>query len=243
MGTGPALVRHGALVWPGDVRTQDGIVRAHPAARRVQDHGQGRAFSHPAEGPGQLRPGARVGGPNIRVNFDYSDESILRGYEQSLQRLSLPTADAPIIHDLDHGYHDDATLARHLSDLKEGGLRVLEELKARGEIRLAAWGEHRPCIRGGRARGDARLYPARYALHAARPRRSTLLEERFSIPTGGSGSAQPILKRQSGTAQWRACGATGAGPRTCELAQRRLRSLNYNVRQHASRHTAASRAS
>ncbi|TNC46073.1 hypothetical protein FHG66_19565 [Rubellimicrobium rubrum] len=77
---------------------------------------------------------------NFQVNFDYSYDGIRRSYEQSLQRLSLPTVDALIIHDFDHGYHGDATLARHLSDLDAGGLRALGELKARGEVQAVGRG-------------------------------------------------------------------------------------------------------
>ena len=93
----------------------------------------GRYLTRP-EDPDQFDRGPWVGGLNFQVNFDYSYDGILRGYEQSLQRLSLPKVDALIIHDLDHGYHDDTTLARHLRDLTSGGLRALQELKTRGEI-------------------------------------------------------------------------------------------------------------
>jgi D-threo-aldose 1-dehydrogenase len=99
----------------------------------------GRYLTRPVD-PNRFDRGPWVGGLNFQVNFDYSYDGILRSYEQSLQRLSLPTVDALIIHDLDHGYHDDATLARHLSDLKEGGLRALDELKGRGEIMAIGMG-------------------------------------------------------------------------------------------------------
>ena len=99
----------------------------------------GRYLTRP-EDPERYDRGAWVGGLNFKVNFDYTYDGILRSYEQSLQRLSLPTVDALIIHDLDHGYHEDATLARHLRDLKEGGIRALEELKASGEIKAIGMG-------------------------------------------------------------------------------------------------------
>ena len=99
----------------------------------------GRYLTRP-EDPDYFDRGPWVGGLNFQVNFDYSYEGILRGYEQSLQRLSLPTVDALIIHDLDHIYHDDATLAGHLADLKGDGLRALEELKRRGEMQAIGMG-------------------------------------------------------------------------------------------------------
>lgn len=48
--------------------------------------------------------------------------------------------DALVIHGPDHGYHDDAALARHLADLKGRGLQALKEMKARREIQAIGMG-------------------------------------------------------------------------------------------------------
>lgn len=74
------------------------------------------------------------GGLNFEVRFDYSYDGIMRSYEQALQRLALDTVDALIIHDLDKGYHDPDTLAAHSANLKESGIRALQELKSSGDI-------------------------------------------------------------------------------------------------------------
>ena len=115
------------------------FLRTRPRAEFKISTKVGRYLTRPKD-PDHFDRGSWVGGLNFQVNFDYSYEGILRGYEQSLQRLSLPTVDALIIHDLDHVYHDDTTLARHLADLKGSGLRVLEELKRRGEIQAIGMG-------------------------------------------------------------------------------------------------------
>lgn len=99
----------------------------------------GRYLSRP-ENPDCFDRGSWTGGLNFQGTFDYTYDGLLRSYEQSLQRLGLTTVDALIIHDLDHGYHDDAALARHTRDLQEGGIRALEELKSHGEIKAYGMG-------------------------------------------------------------------------------------------------------
>lgn len=137
-----------AAAWDGGVRYLDtapwyglglsehrtgGFLRGKPRGKFALTTKVGRYLTRP-EDPTSHDRGPWTGGLNFRVNFDYTYEGILRSYEQSLARLSLTDVDALIIHDLDHGYHDGATLARHMVDLKGGGLRALQELKARGEI-------------------------------------------------------------------------------------------------------------
>jgi len=75
-----------------------------------------------------------VGGLNFEVNFDYSYDGIMRSYEQAQQRLALDTVDALVIHDLDSMFHDEETIAAHIKDLSETGMKALGELKSSGDI-------------------------------------------------------------------------------------------------------------
>jgi D-threo-aldose 1-dehydrogenase len=70
----------------------------------------------------------------FKAVFDYSYDGVLRSYEDSLQRLGLARVDILYIHDigaLTHGerghFHFDALT-------RGGGLRALEQLRARGAI-------------------------------------------------------------------------------------------------------------
>lgn len=80
-----------------------------------------------------------VGGLNFEVHFDYSYDGIMRSYEHALQRLAIDTVDALIIHDLDLAYHGDA-LAMHQKQLAATGMKALEELKSRGDIKAIGMG-------------------------------------------------------------------------------------------------------
>jgi D-threo-aldose 1-dehydrogenase len=73
------------------------------------------------------------------VKWDYSYEGVMRSYEQALQRLALDTVDALIIHDLDAIYHGDEFEARQ-KDLRESGVKALQELKRAGDIKAYGMG-------------------------------------------------------------------------------------------------------
>lgn len=81
-----------------------------------------------------------AGGLNFEVHFDYSYDGIMRSYEQALQRLALDTIDALVIHDLDVAYHGAEQQAAHEKNLRETGIRALEELKASGQIQAYGMG-------------------------------------------------------------------------------------------------------
>ena len=80
-----------------------------------------------------------TGGLNFEVKWDYSYEGVMRSYEQALQRLALDTVDALIIHDLDAIYHGDEFEARQ-KDLRESGVKALQELKRAGDIKAYGMG-------------------------------------------------------------------------------------------------------
>ena len=81
-----------------------------------------------------------LGGLNFEVKFDYSYGGIMRSYEQALQRLSLDTVDALVIHDLDRIHHTKDEQADHEKALKGSGIKALEELKATGDIKAFGMG-------------------------------------------------------------------------------------------------------
>lgn len=98
----------------------------------------GRTLHRPAD-PKTFDRSPWVGGLNFEVRFDYSYDGLMRAYEQALQRLALDTVDALVIHDLDAAYHGDKQ-AGYERDLKETGIRALEELKKSGDIQAFGMG-------------------------------------------------------------------------------------------------------
>lgn len=80
-----------------------------------------------------------AGGLNFEVKWDYSYDGVMRSYEQALQRLALDTVDALIIHDLDIGFHGDDFAARQ-KDMRETGVKALQELKRAGDIKAYGMG-------------------------------------------------------------------------------------------------------
>lgn len=75
--------------------------------------------------------------------FDY--DSIMRSYEDSLQRLGINRIDALYIHDLDRGYFpDEDTLTGKFRELESSGYRALEELKRTGEVSAIGAGINEP---------------------------------------------------------------------------------------------------
>lgn len=98
----------------------------------------GRTLHRPGN-PSTFDRSPWVGGLNFEVHFDYSYDGLMRAYEQALQRLALDTVDALVIHDLDAAYHGEAQ-AGHERDLKDSGIRALEELKKSGDIQAFGMG-------------------------------------------------------------------------------------------------------
>lgn len=79
--------------------------------------------------------GARGLGLEFDHVFDYSYDGIMRGYEDSLQRLGMNRIDCLVIHDLDLGHFNAHQIEHHLAQLTTGGWRALETLKCQGEIK------------------------------------------------------------------------------------------------------------
>lgn len=79
------------------------------------------------------------GGLNFEVLWDYSYDGIMRSYAQALQRLALDTVDALVIHDLDREYQGEHFAARQ-KDLRDSGIKALQELKKSGDIQAYGMG-------------------------------------------------------------------------------------------------------
>jgi len=80
-----------------------------------------------------------TGGLNFDVTFDYSYDGVMRSYEQALQRLSLDTVDALVIHDLDPAFHADKQ-TDYVRQLVDSGMKALAELKSSGDIKVFGMG-------------------------------------------------------------------------------------------------------
>ena len=74
--------------------------------------------------------GGWVGGLPFEFDVDFSYDGIMRSVEDSLQRLSLPSVDLLVIHDLDFYFHkNEARVGAYLNQLFTGGWRALDELR------------------------------------------------------------------------------------------------------------------
>ena len=98
----------------------------------------GRVLHRPAD-PKTFDRGGWGGGLNFEIEWDYSYDGIMRAYEQSLLRLGLDTIDGLLIHDPEPSGHGEMHPAR-MKDMAESGIKALEELKARGEIKAIGMG-------------------------------------------------------------------------------------------------------
>lgn len=98
--------------------------------------------------------------------FDYSHDGILRSVDDSLQRLGLERIDMLLAHDIGEMTHGEAN-ARHFAQLRDGGYRALDELRAGGVVKAIGLGvnEAEVCLEA-MAIGDwdAFLLAGRYTL-------------------------------------------------------------------------------
>jgi D-threo-aldose 1-dehydrogenase len=99
----------------------------------------GRTLHRPAD-PRTFDRAPWTGGLNFEIRYDYSYDGVMRSYEQALQRLALDTVEALVIHDLDDAYHEPGPFAKHQKDLRETGVKALQELKASGDIKAYGMG-------------------------------------------------------------------------------------------------------
>lgn len=111
------------------------FLRQQPRSEFVLSTKIGRVFHAPKNGS-RPKPSQFVGALPFDFYYDYSYDGIMRSYEDSLQRLSLPSIDLLLIHDLDFWFHQTEPLVTaYLSQLATSGWRALQELRDSGAIK------------------------------------------------------------------------------------------------------------
>ncbi len=111
------------------------FLRQKPRDEFILSTKVGRVF-HPANSPATFESGPFMGGLPFEFTVDYSYDGIMRSYEDSLQRLSLPTIDLLVIHDLDfYFYETEARVNAYLTQLYTSGWRALDELRRHGLVK------------------------------------------------------------------------------------------------------------
>lgn len=98
----------------------------------------GRILERPFD-PATFKSEMWLGGLPFQHRYDYTYDGVMRSYEQSMMRLGLNTIDALVIHDLDAAYQGP-DFGYRKKDLVYSGIKALEELKRRGEIKAIGMG-------------------------------------------------------------------------------------------------------
>lgn len=95
----------------------------------------------PARDPKNFVSEFWTGGLPFEVEVDYSYDGIMRSYEDSIQRLGLPSVDMLLIHDLDFWFHKTETrVSAYLKQLATSGWRALDALRSSGAIKAVGAG-------------------------------------------------------------------------------------------------------
>ncbi|MDF0595283.1 aldo/keto reductase [Psychromarinibacter halotolerans] len=92
----------------------------------------GRLLSPVTDGP--LPDNGFVDALPFNVRYDYSYDGIMRSWEDSLQRLGLPSVDILFVHDLEPDTFTGDDYAAHLETFAKSGIKALEQLKSEGSI-------------------------------------------------------------------------------------------------------------
>ena len=119
----------------------------------------------PAPG-GPRSPTRYRGGLSFDVVIDYSYDGTMRAFEQSLQRLALPSIDIALIHDVDVWTHGQ-DIEQRFKEAIEGAYRALDQLRRDGVVKAIGVGvnESAMCVRFANAGDiDAVLLAGRYSL-------------------------------------------------------------------------------
>ena len=111
------------------------FLRQQPRDEFVLSTKVGRVF-RPVRNSAEFENGGFLGALPFEFTVDYSYDGIMRSYEDSLQRLSLPSIDLLVIHDLDfYFYETEARVNAYLTQLFTSGWRALDELRRHGLIK------------------------------------------------------------------------------------------------------------
>jgi D-threo-aldose 1-dehydrogenase len=76
----------------------------------------------------------------FHLTYDYSYDGVMRGFEDSLQRLGLNRIDILLVHDLDPVIHDQKQFQQHFKTYIEGGYKALSQLRDEGIIQAIGLG-------------------------------------------------------------------------------------------------------
>ncbi len=76
----------------------------------------------------------------FHLRYDYSYDGIMRGFEDSLQRLGLNRIDIILVHDLDPIIHDEKKFPEHFKTYIDSGYSALEKLRSEGVIKAIGLG-------------------------------------------------------------------------------------------------------
>jgi D-threo-aldose 1-dehydrogenase len=144
-----------AAAWEGGIRYYDTapyygygksehrvghFLRQQPRAEFVLSTKIGRVLT-PTRDPASFDPGGWIGGLPFDFHYDYGYDGVMRSWEDSQQRLGLPSIDLLLIHDLDGFFWDtEQKLSAHEQQLRASGWRALEQLKRDGRIRAIGAG-------------------------------------------------------------------------------------------------------
>ena len=107
------------------------------AARFLRALHQGRALAQAGARAGPTTPSRYRGGLSFDVVVDYSYDGTMRAFEQSLQRLALPSIDVALIHDVDVWTHGDQIETR-FKEAMDGAYRALDDCAREGSSRRSA---------------------------------------------------------------------------------------------------------
>ena len=141
------------------------VLKRLPRASFVLSTKVGR-WLKPAPG-GPRCPSRYRGGLSFDPVIDYSYDGAMRAFEQSLQRLAVPSIDIALIHDVDVWTHGKDAIEARFREAMDGAYRALDELRQTKVVKAIGVGvnESAMCVRFADAGDiDAVLLAGRYSL-------------------------------------------------------------------------------
>ena len=141
------------------------VLKRLPRASFVLSTKVGR-WLKPAPG-GPRCPSRYRGGLSFDPVIDYSYDGAMRAFEQSLQRLAVPSIDIALIHDVDVWTHGKDAIEARFREAMDGAYRALDELRRAKVVKAIGVGvnESAMCVRFADAGDiDAVLLAGRYSL-------------------------------------------------------------------------------
>jgi D-threo-aldose 1-dehydrogenase len=141
------------------------VLKRLPRASFVLSTKVGR-WLKPAPG-GPRSPSRYRGGLSFDPVIDYSYDGAMRAFEQSLQRLAVPSIDIALIHDVDVWTHGKDAIEARFREAMDGAYRALDELRRAKVVKAIGVGvnESAMCVRFANAGDiDAVLLAGRYSL-------------------------------------------------------------------------------